>query len=532
MILTSTDLVNIFKEKPNAATLEDARKDSKHFTAHITGQGNDNLIEKITGLESDAQLTLRKKYGRSNRDVFQRIHEPTHKIFAAKGTSRYYELPESAKRVFISKLNNIYNGLSLPKWVEDIALQYYRIDPMGLIFMEVGDNETYPTYKSTSKIFDYKLKGRSVEYVIFNTNENDIFRVVDDVTDKLVKYDGTSVTEVFGQTYPNYFGKVPATIISDILKPNSKYYTSPDYNLIEIADEFLRESTVKSVFKLKFGYPRQWQYASTCTNCKGTGQKSGEDCPSCNGSGKAVNSDVSEVMVLPIPSTEQPTIAPNVAGYISPDVQGWDKMTEELSLLENLMYKTEWNIEPVQKTQGIIETKTATEIVSDMQPMHDRLIRYSKWACDIEKFVTDLTGIFYYPSTFKGSSINYSHRYVLEGPDVIWKKYEDARAKGSPTIALDDLLAEYYYSKYASDTMELTKYIKLMKVEPFIHLTISEAKNVVTNPADYNRKIYYSEWINQLPENDVILKSAVELNKSLTEYANTKEIITPETVIK
>ena len=42
--------------------LELFRKESKVLTAHMTGHGNNDLLEKISGLENDDQLYLRKKY--------------------------------------------------------------------------------------------------------------------------------------------------------------------------------------------------------------------------------------------------------------------------------------------------------------------------------------------------------------------------------------------------------------------------------------------------------------------------------------
>jgi hypothetical protein len=525
MILQPGDILSILKNKPNASVVQTSRAQSLRLTAHVTGIGNDTLLEKLTGLENEEQLNLRKKYSRSNKDIFARIHRPEDKIFSAKGSSSYYNLPESLKKDFIAKLQNIYNGFSLKKWIENFAIQYFHIDPMGLIFMEVSSNgeQTYPTYKSTNRIFDYSLSGRHVEYVIFTTDEKDIFRVVDDLTDKTIKYDGNTVTEI--DVFPNYFGKVPGLIISDIIQKNTEFYTSPDWEIIEIADEYLREGSVKSIYKLKFGYPRQWQYAGICSECNGTGHYKGEDCETCNGSGKSVTKDVSDIMVLPIPMEGQPTIAPNVSGYVSPDIQGWDKMTDEQTLLENVMNQTYWGTHQKEDTAN----ETATGRFIDVQPVNDRLSKFSDWAQKVEQFITDLVGEFNYGVAYKGASITYGKRYLIETPDVIWNKYEDARIKGSPVSVLDDLLSEYYQSKYATDSMELLKMEKLMKVEPFLHLTIEQAKGVVTDTTDFNKKLYYSEWLNQLMPNDVMIKSVSELMTSLTEYTISKNI--PETVI-
>ena len=123
-------------------------------------------------------------------------------------------------------LADVDYGISLHEWVHVFALQAYRNDPMGLIFMEVEEMfETdgvemttprcYPTYKSIQGVFDYQPNGRKLEYVCFQlslqqlsdygitdpdwilTNDNTrvspadkktpYFRFVDDAQDVIVK---------------------------------------------------------------------------------------------------------------------------------------------------------------------------------------------------------------------------------------------------------------------------------------------------------------------------------------------------------
>lgn len=514
MILEQSQLLEILKNKPNAAIINAAIKQAKKLTAHITGDGKDSLLEQITGLENEKQLALRIKYSKSNKDLFARIHRPEDKIFSAKGSSHYYEISESSKSQYNERLLNVYNGFSSRKWVEVFAMQYLHIDPMGLVFMEVKDNKTYPTYKSSYNIYDYKLKGRDLEYVIFKTEKPDEFRVVDDVEDKIVKYSGETVLTLPDSVYENYFKKVPAIIISDILHPNSEYFTSPDWEIIEIADEYLRECSVKSIYKLRHGFPKAWQYTSVCNTCKGTAMIKGKDCEDCNGSGKSITKDTSQTITLPTPVEGQPIIAPNVAGYVSPDIQGWTQMTDELKQLEDAMIHTYWGTHEKEDTSN----ETATGRFIDVQPVNDRLSKFSKWASQIETFIADSIGKIEFEESFKKANINYGTRYLIETPDEIWNKYEKARKSGAPISTLDDLLLEYYESKYQNNSVLLAKYIKLMKIEPFVHQTIIEAKSSILNPVDYDAKLYFSEWLNTIDESEILNKTITELKKQLKEY--------------
>lgn len=518
MVLTTEQIKEILSKSPHAALLGTFRKESKELTAHITGQGNNDLLEKISGLENDDQLSLRKQFARSNKDIFARIHRPEDKIFTAKGGSKIYDISDSEKKELIKTLQSIYNGIDIQSWIEQFALTNLHIDPMGVILIEVSEDGTraYPTYKSTSDIFDYSVKGRSLNYLILKGNESNIYRVIDSVTDTTYKFEGGTLTTI--NAFPNYFSEVPGIVISNILRKNSEYYQSPDQEIVELANEYLRESSVKTIYKLKHGYPKSWQYAGTCTECKGTGHYKGEDCSACNGSGRAISKDASQTITIPIPEEGQPTIAPNIAGFVSPDIAGWDKMNSEQEYLETLMHSTYWGIKERVQFNG---TKTATEIVSDMQPINDRLVKFSMWAEELEKFITDKVAKFMY-TTYKGCSINYGKRFVLESYDQIWTKYQDARVKGSPMSVLDNLLIDYYESRYSSNQIELAKHLKLMRVEPYVHQTPKEVKDLEVDPLEYAKKVYYHEWLSTLEGNAILLKDVLTLRNELTIFVTDK----------
>src|SRR5688572_14772223 len=159
-------MLNIIVDNPNKEFIDKARIESRKLTAHITGVGSDKELSMITGLENETQLTLRKNYHRSNKDIFGRIHRPEDKIFSSKGGSTLYDMSPKLQKDFILKLKDVYNGFSVRGWVESFAKPYFHTDPMGLVLIEVGYETAYPTYKSINSIHDYALKGRDVEYLV------------------------------------------------------------------------------------------------------------------------------------------------------------------------------------------------------------------------------------------------------------------------------------------------------------------------------------------------------------------------------
>jgi hypothetical protein len=479
----------------------------------------DEYIAYINSFENQDQYRIRKRYARSNKDLFDRVLRPIDNVFSAKGGSTYFDMPEEQSLKLRGILMNVENGLSIRKWVEEYWLKAYVVDPMGLIFIEVGNNEAYPTYKCSSSIIDYQLNGRKLDYVVFSTPDKDVYRVVDGDLDRMVSVKGEDVTIL--DSYPNHFGYVPAILCSDIPTFGTSLYQSPIASVIQVADEYLRDCSVKSVYKLLHGFPKSWAYASVCDKCEGQGLIKGQECPSCKGTGYRLKWDVADVKMIPPPSSkEDPVIAPNVGGYITPDLEAWGKMTEELELLENAIFYTLWGT----RQRDEADNETATGRFIDVQPVNSRLSKISETAESIERFITDALGMFYFPNMYKGSSIHYGRRYLIEGPDVIWEKYERARDKGAPTSVLDSLLKEYVQARYQANSLELAVQLKKIKLEPFVHCTVEQVQTMSIVQEDYLKKAYLSDFFDSLEPNEILSKSIQQLDSKLAQYVKLKQL--------
>lgn len=516
MVLTPAQLKEIFKNRPSKNIIDAAQAYSKRMIMHMTGVGLDEYIEAMTFFEKPELSIIRKKYAKSNKSLFARLHRPIDKVFNARGGSVYYKLPENKEMQLRQALAEVEYGYSLRKWIEAIWLKPYHYDPMSLVFIEVDQNgEAYPTIKSVFDLFEIKTNGRYLEYVILKTPDKEVFRVIDDAFDKLYKWDGTSLREIRNDSFPNYFGKVPAIIVSDIYDPIRGYYISPDDAIVEDADQFLMEGSVFNIFKKYHGFPKAWMYQSSCPKCKGTGKLEGKDCPDCSGTGQKVNESVAETIRIPVPqSKDHPILAPDLGGYITPSIEGWDAQRDSLKELEDLMHWTFWGTHRQEKA----DNNTATGEFIDAQPVNERLNKFSDAAEDVETWITNMIGSFMFGG-YNDADINYGRRYLVETPDQVWLKYEGARTKGAPMSTLNDILLEYYHTKYKGDSIGMTRQVKLMKLEPLVHNTISEAKNLLTSyPEEYTKKLYFNEWVTTLTDMEIIQKDLKTLRQDLNDY--------------
>jgi hypothetical protein len=526
MILKEVDIKRILKENPNKLLVSAAQAYTRKLLMHMKGIGLENYIERFEGFEKEDVARIRKKYTHSNKDLFARTHRPVDKVYNARGGSVYYNTSnEDALR---TALRDVDHGYTVRQWIETFYRPAFHYDPMGLIMGEIDvDGTPYPTYKSVLDVYDYQPNGRNLDYIVFKVDPKiaarrvkdgagkQYFRVIDDSLDLLVEWNGTSMRTI--DRYPNYWGRVPARIISDIFDPTKGMYISPDDDVIEIADEFLNEGSVKSIFKRFFGFPQAWEFQSKCAKCAGAKYIDGKECSSCGGSGVNRSSTVADVIKLPTPtSKDQPVLTPP-KGYITPDVEGWDKMTEELALLEEIIFRTYWGTTVEQQPN-----ETATGRFIDVQPVNDRLSKFSTGAEGMETFVTDLVGSILLGQGYAGSSVSYGRRFMIETPDELWVKYQDARVKGAAISLLDDLMQEYLQSKYANDLTMFDIMKKLMRVEPLVHSTIEQVKNLVGESSTlYQQKVLFSAWKSERSEVELMSWKVVQLKQSLAEYAAT-----------
>ena len=535
MVLTPEQIVEKIKN-PNSI-IDALKKEHKKLLMHVHGVDVTEYLTQIEGLENSTKIAIRKRLARSNKDLFADILRPTDKIFTSDGGLKDYDISsEKTKEEFKTKLSDIIDGYSLTEWLETYFVDKYTVDPNGLFFIEHSNGEAYPTYKAISCIRDYEQKGRGIEYIIFEPEqvyENgklqyETIRVYDDAGDRTYKLKGDSITKIDDESYPNPWGYVPAVTCSDLTNTLTGYKKSSIYEQVELADEYLRETSVKTLFKYHHGFPLFWQYMSTCPVCKGIGSvnktnSEGENitctCNACNGSGWAIKKDVSDVTgIMPPESNETPTITPEIAGYVVPPIESWRQMTEELKLMRDMIFFSHWGTMLNREDNE----KTAFEVSANIQPIQDRLNKYTSSLESTETYIVDMLGAFYYNSTYKGSSINYGRNYIIKSPGEVLEHYLKNKTGGASYTILNDKLKQYYHTLYAHDKYSLSISMKLIQVEPFIHNTIDEVAKWSVPAQDFAEKRYYNDWLSNYTKEELLKKDVKQLKSELTDFVKTK----------
>lgn len=517
------------------------RDNSKELKALVNGESFiEELIKKIENIESAKKAKARELYSRDIQDLFERLFQPIGNIYYASGGVKDYDITnKETKESFLKKIANIRDDKPLSEWVQKYAIKLMNTDPNGLIFLEYTTTpnlDIYPTYKSINAIRYYKAKGQLVDYVIFEPESDKeskkfTWRIVDDKKDRTFQQEGQIFTLIKEKSFTHPFGTVPALICSNNIELGSDIRNPSIRSVLGLAKEIARDQSFLTLYKVYKGNPIFWKYVSYCSDCSGSGSIVKDNkkatCTECSGTGKVIKkSDVTDAVELPLPEDlDSPVIAPNIAGFISPDMDVWTTYEDTLDKAEMRMYKTHWGTNYGQ--QQVNGQKTATEVIYDKQPLENRLNEYADYAEYCEWRLSEWILNFFDPRKKRNESkitINLGRRYTIEGYDTILQRYEDSKKAGENTVILDKIFSEYLVAKYRNNPIDLQINLVKAKVEPYLHITLNDVRTIFGN-IEAQRKVLFQKFWNTVTDyndSEAITKAFdtwFEQNKIIVEEA-------------
>jgi hypothetical protein len=351
------------------------------------------------------------------------------------------------------------------------------------------------------------------------------YRVIDDAFDYTIKWENGVATVIEDETYPNFYGKVPAATASNIWDNVKQFYVSPDNNTLDIADQHLRSRSVLVMFELHHGFPLNWQYAGRCNKCTGTGKLSGDTCDSCNGTGKESKKDVSKLILLPFPKSKDDPIIDKPGGTVEAAIDSWQEMKRTIEQQYKEAHYATWGTNQIEDSNH----QTATGRFIDVQPVNDMLGKYSDAAEWVETWITNKIGEFDYPNTYKGCEINLGRRFLVEPPDVIAEKLQKAIQGKMSYSYMKTLYFQWVDSEYSGDEMTRLRLTMEFKLDPAPFMSVLDSQSAfVGSELDYYKKLYFGQWLETLPSNWYFVSNFETLSNQLTEWVQTKVGEMPE----
>jgi hypothetical protein len=543
MIFTDAEAINKIKELskdgiPDWVTT--ARSNSKVYKALIDGEGfSDVLINAIEHIESAKKANARKKYSKDIRDVFERVMKPRINVFQANGGSEKLTLNnKTVAKAFEKAQNNFKSNKSVFKYLSEVYFNLADVDPNGLLFLEYKavSKILYPTYKSIDDIYMYEANGQKTEFVVFEPEEKILgtttvrtWRMVDDVCDRTLSEIGENILITSQFNHP--FGEVPALILSEKEKIGTNIRLSAIEKITELAKDLARDKSILTIYKFQKGYPIHWRFVTQCRTCQGIGRKGEVSCTACEGHGYIKNTDVTDVVTIQIPDIDQPNIAPNIAGYVSPDFETWRQLKEDIKDFEMIMKDTIWGTHLYSsQNKNMQEAETATGRYIDVQPIINNLNGYADVVEYMDNTFCNWILNFIDPIKVKSEILynkTYGRRYIIENPDVILLRYQEAKKTSDSSTILDKLLEEFILSKYKNDQAMQNIMLKKKSIEPYIHMTLEQVNTSFGAEEVYRKELFNRFWSQCNEHEDIaVLKGKFETYATANKKEFKKEVET------
>jgi hypothetical protein len=504
MPLSLEEIKAYIQEPQNSEFIKEANRIRRKHELHVNGMHVTKWLDKIEGIENDDYISLREALAlpitvpESNR-----IITAENKVFTARGGGRFYDFTNDRdKEEFREILKDVRKGLSMHSFMQKDWKRYVNYDSSGILLVEINpeDESLYITYKSSEYLHDVSYKSaQEIDYIIFKpyTDEQgyQVYRVIDDSYDYLIKEKNGVYSIDEDNTFENIWGFVPGTFISDRIDKKEKAFDTHISEAMIYADSLLLDHTIYRIYKIKQGIPFVWQYQRACSNCNGSGyvdKSEGTTCGSCSGKGyDNINRAASELITLPMPEEGEPSIIPP-AGYVQPDLETWRQFETTMQGEKEKMYSSVWGeISVIDRQRNNI---TAREVEIRENSKESKLNDISDNAEKVEKRLTDIFALFYFPGSYEGSIINYGRDYYTKSSDELIMEYEDGLQKSLPSTELTNILERYYHTLYSRSPQKLNESIINLKAKPFYHWSPERLLSMNVAQEDYLKNLYFDEF--------------------------------------
>jgi hypothetical protein len=538
MTLSDIQAKEIVKHNPNRGSILFKRAKHVLYKAHVTGIGSKDLIEPIRSFERKQYTESRKGMMLSNRDVVSRVMNPRNKIYTAKGGVESYSLstPDLVEdfKIFLAQVKG---RQSLKNYVKQNIQPMLDYDMEGLVWLDLDEyGNPCPTFKSIMSIYDYELKGRTPEYVVFELTKKEakqigirslglsvdlsgklitppgelqpshVFRVVCDSFDRIITWENTGEPVIISEI-PNPFAfmGVPGMVVSNIVAASCPEdcdgYDSPLAPSIELLNLMVFKRSLYNVAYAKTVYPKEWMQKQPCPTCNGSKKVDSYVCPECKGSGILPFQQHSDVVIVDYATDLNKNVPNPPMGHVSPAVDALQFMMDNNMSLEDTINYTQWGVLSVRSNgtktaagHGGNVSNTAYEAQQNEQPMFDKLLEYSLWYGEIMKFYADGCGTFLYENSYYDCAILGGNRFMIESADATFDRLLKARQGKATKSELLSLTMEYLENKYQNNPLEFRKYRILAVAEPFYHDSIADVLTWDVPEINKLEKIYFDDW--------------------------------------
>jgi hypothetical protein len=211
------------------------------------------------------------------------------------------------------------------------------------------------------------------------------------------------------------------------------------------------------------------------------------------------------------------------SGYIFMPVDAWTAMRTSVDRSGDLITYSHWGTSLEYGANKGEQYATATGRFIDVQPVNNKLNRYTESVELIHGALVDIYGKFYFRETYDRSEVVYGRRYLIETPDQLSKTYAELKSnKVENSLLFDSAWNKYLESEYRENDQMYAYYKKLSCLDPLLHLGLEDVTKT-GNQTFIDRKIYLSDFKSDKEISYIIKTPLVQLKQEYIIYINEKK---------
>ena len=539
MILSESQILTLLKKPLNGDAIVKGTSLEADHKVHVTGEGYERLVKQVEGFEGKNDFNIRMQVSKpATMQITSIIIDNLNRWVNAQGTVKKADFRDSKKnKEYEEILDQVWNGNSFdyfiktfykeaiytdfngfalatkPKLIENI------VDKEGVISQYNGEPlKPYIIFISIKDVYDYKLTGDKVEYLIIKLGDKE-FRLIDDAKDVIINYSNNKINSY--EAIENEIGYVPARKITNINNNllNSQVKTSPISHIIPALNRYFSSDSDLRIQFIKHAYPKLAIVTKECKTCNGQGHvydmingdmdiNTKKTCNTCDGTGREIPISRDGVLGLPQYLTQGDTPYPGTpASYINPEVESLRICIEDLEKQrKDILYSGTGDKGLISEN---ITEETATSTIVSSRSLEDRIAEISAMVEDFEIFMKTALKDMYtglQSSTDFTITVKYGRRIAVKGENELIEEIKAAKLAGLPGSFIQSLQRDMIYSKYKNNQSELERQLILADVEPFCGFTVDELMKFtgMVDKEDLYLKVNFDSLVDQFEEDYII----------------------------
>lgn len=502
---------------------------AEKYYALVTGDGLDEMLQRIVTRETDEMFEQRKKI---TKHIIPSIISPA-KLPYLKACRKQpivksidYETKDNVDTK-VNELNDYikkyWGDKSLEEFLEWAFVDYMFIDPNAFIVTDFAPFDAekekakpYPTVISSEQAIDYEIVNEQLQYLTINLKitykegdmekEGDQFILMQgDLQFELIQVakDMQSDNEIV-EINANYYEFIEYTPFLEEIPAHRIGYIK-DYqtqgrtclSLIDCAVPIL-EKTLKINSEMDLScamvaFPQRFAYVQACNyeSCNRGYLSDGSVCPECKGTGtRKHHGSTMDVVELPMPLSKDDMIPlSDLLFYNNPPIDLLKFQDEYCDKLKTVVFKTMFNSEIFTRNDTV---QTATEKTIEVDNMNDTLFpflrKYSQLWREIVKDIAEMTEL------SKGIVLDHKFPFDLKFKSLSdlmndLKIAKDSGASSGTIAAIEDDINEILYA----DRPEALKEIRIKNFfNPFRGFTAERLAMVINTgmTSKFNEVLY------------------------------------------